>query len=74
MSKSFFIKNKACFGSYPTQKQVDAMEKDGFVFFVNLTSDYERKITPYKTTKDYIQFSIKDRGIPENLKFFAKLV
>jgi protein-tyrosine phosphatase len=74
MSKSFFIKNKACFGSYPTQEQVESMEKDGFVFFINLTSDYERKIVPYETTKDYIQFPVKDRGIPDNLEFFAKII
>ena len=73
MSKAFFIKDKAYFGSYPTQDQINEMERDGFVFFVNLTRDNERKIIPYKTNKNYIQFPVRDRGIPTEINLFAKL-
>ena len=74
MSKAFFIKNKACFGGFPTQDQVLKLEKEGFVFFVNLTNNYERKIIPYHTSKEYLQYPIKDRNIPRNNKSFARLI
>ena len=74
MSKAFFIKNKACFGGFPTQQEVLNLESEGFVFFVNLTNNYERKITPYFTSKEYLQYPIKDRKIPKNNKSFAKLI
>ena len=51
---SEFIKNKAYFGGYPTQEQVNAYEDIGFRYFVDLTQDGEKRITPYKTKYNYI--------------------
>ena len=66
--------DKAFFGSFPTQEEVLKLEDEGVVFFVNLTNNYERKITPYHTSKEYLQYPIKDRNIPRNNKSFARLI
>tara|TARA_B100001094_G_C18124575_1_gene768751 strand:+ start:74 stop:988 length:915 start_codon:yes stop_codon:yes gene_type:complete len=68
---SFFIKNRALFGSFPTQESVEELEKEGVRHFVNLTHDYERKITPYRTNYNYISYPIKDHRIPEDTNKFA---
>jgi len=67
---SYFIKNRALFGSYPTQQEVEELEKEGVRFFVDLTFKDERKIVPYNTKYRYISFPIIDRQIPnDNNKF-----
>jgi hypothetical protein len=69
-TSSFFIDKKAMFGSYPTQDTVDILEEKGVRFFVNLTYEHEKKITPYSTRYNYISFPIPDGGIPTNKKEF----
>jgi ribA/ribD-fused uncharacterized protein len=71
---SFFIKDKALFGSYPTQAEVEELENNGVRYFINLTFDNERKITPYKTKYTHIQFSIKDRSVPDDWAAFSKFI
>ena len=34
---SYFIKDKALFGSYPTQQSVEELEQEGVRYFVDLT-------------------------------------
>ena len=34
---SYFIKDRAMFGSYPTQEAVQELEHEGVIYFVNLT-------------------------------------
>ena len=68
---SFFIKNNALFGGYPTQENVDELEKNGVRYFVNLTEKNEPKINPYKTQYEYIEYPIKDNNIPTDLTSFA---
>jgi ribA/ribD-fused uncharacterized protein len=71
---SFFIKNRALFGSFPTQESVVELEKEGVRHFVNLTHSHERKITPYKTNYNYISFPIADHRVPENTHEFAVFI
>ena len=71
---SFFIKNKALFGSYPTQERVRELEAKNVRYFVDLTCKGERHITPYTTKHTYISYPIVDRSIPSNRKSFARLI
>lgn len=63
---SYFIKNKAIFGCFPSQSDIKELEEEGVKYFVNLTFNDENKIIPYKTKYNYISFPIKDRSIPIN--------
>ena len=65
---SFFIKNNALFGGFPTQENVDELEKNGVRYFVNLTEKNEPKINPYKTptsimTLDRVEASRYSAGV-----------
>jgi predicted NAD-dependent protein-ADP-ribosyltransferase YbiA (DUF1768 family) len=71
---SYFIKDKALFGSFPTQNAVDELEKEGVRYFIDLTYPDEKNITPYTTQYTYISFPIKDRYFPENKYEFAKFI
>jgi predicted NAD-dependent protein-ADP-ribosyltransferase YbiA (DUF1768 family) len=71
---SEFIKNKALFGGYPVQEQVDYFETIGVRYFIDLTCTGEKKITPYTTKYTYINYPIKDRRVPTNWQSFAKFI
>jgi predicted NAD-dependent protein-ADP-ribosyltransferase YbiA (DUF1768 family) len=71
---SEFIKNKAYFGGYPTQEQVNTYEDIGFRYFVDLTRVGEKHITPYTTKYNYIHYPISDHRVPSDWKSFAKLI
>lgn len=71
---SYFLDNKALFGSYPTQDIVNSMENFGVRFFVDLTNKTEKKITQYKTQHTYINFPIKDNSVPESDNAFVKFI
>ena len=71
---SYFVKDRALFGGYPRQEEVDELESVGVVCFVNLTYDTERKITPYETSKKLIYFPIPDHGVPTDKVLFAGLI
>lgn len=71
---SYFIKDKALFGSFPTQEGVEELELEGVRYFVNLTHDHERKIIPYKTKYNYISFPIVDRRVPRDWRAFARFI
>lgn len=71
---SFFIPDKALFGSFPTQEAVEELEKRGVRYFVDLTDNNEEKTVPYQTVYRYIKYPIPDRKIPENWKTFAQLI
>lgn len=74
-NSSFFIKNKALFGSYPSQESVNELEENGVRYFVNLVEIDEKNIyKPYKTNYNYIHYPIKDNYIPTNWKSFASLI
>lgn len=61
---SYFIINKALFGSSPTQEIVESLEKMGVRYFVDLTVPNERGIYEYMTRYKKITYPIKDFGIP----------
>lgn len=71
---SYFIENKALFGSYPTQERVDELENQGVRYFINLTFSHESKIVPYVTRYSYMNFPIIDGHIPTDWKSYAKFI
>lgn len=73
-NSSYFIKEKAIFGSYPTQESVKELEDSGVIYFINLTNSYEKKIKPYTTKYNYINYPIEDRNVPKNLVSFANFI
>lgn len=73
-NSAFFIKDQCIFGAYPTQDQIEILEKWGVDLIINLTSDTEKKIHPYETVTKVIQFVIPDRGIPDDTYKFCSLI
>ena len=71
---SYFLNNKAYFGSYPTQESVEILEKNGVRIFVDLTYSSESKITSYNTKYLYISFPIKDNYVPTNTESFTRFI
>ena len=54
---SYFIKDRAMFGSFPTQEAVDELEIQGVRYFINLTNCNESKITHYKIIYNELNLS-----------------
>lgn len=71
---SYFIPDKALFGSFPTQEAVSELEVNGVRYFVDLTTANERKTTPYITNYHYIKYPITDHNIPYDKLSFAQLI
>lgn len=68
---SFFIKNKALFGGYPNHNQIIELQKEGVVWFIDLTSQNEKNIKVYShLVNNWINYPIKDGHVPENNKKF----
>jgi ribA/ribD-fused uncharacterized protein len=72
-NSNYFYKDIASFGSYPSQNDINDLEKLGFRLFLNLTSKDEN-LPEYKTNYLYLHFPIKDRTIPEDNFKFTKLI
>ncbi len=71
---SYFIRDRAMFGSFPTQEAVNELEGKGVRVFINLTHDNEKKITPYTTKYTVISFPIMDRHVPKDWQAFARFI
>lgn len=71
---SYFIPDKALFGSFPSQEEVDLLEKEGVRHFIDLTWHHESKIVPYRTRYKYIRYPIVDRATPKHWRSFAQLI
>ena len=71
---SYFIKDKAMFGCFPTQQSVEELEQEGVKYFIDLTSSEETKITPYTTKYTYINYPIEDRNVPEDIPSFCRII
>lgn len=71
---SYFIKEKALFGSYPSENAVKELECNGVKYFVNLTYENEDRISQYHTDNHVINYQIKDRSIPDDLLSFTKFI
>jgi len=64
----------ALFGAFPTQNQIETLELWGVDIIIDLTSHYEKKIKPYRTSCSVLRFIIPDRGVPNNCLIFYGLV
>lgn len=71
---SYFVRERALFGCFPTQEAVDELENEGVRYFVNLTYDDESLIVPYTTQYTRIDYPIPDRSIPTDWGTFAQLI
>ncbi len=68
---SFFIEDKALFGSYPTQEQVNDLVGFGVKYFVDLTVPGE-VYPPYSTgSAIYANYPIVDRKVPQDIAKFT---
>ena len=67
---SFFIENKALFGSFPDKNNIIDLENNGVKYFVDLTCKNELGIERYNeilcNNSVYIQYEIIDHNIPKN--------
>jgi len=73
---SYFIKDKALFGNYPSKEDINNFENMGVKLFVNLTCrDYE-KLQDYDVSENStkIDFYIKDRSYPKNIQTFSSFI
>ena len=71
---SYFIEEKALFGSFPSQEDVEYLESIGTLYFVDLTMEDEKNTSPYTTNYNYMKYPIEDRQIPRRWHSFAKLI
>lgn len=75
---SFFIENKALFGSFPDKNNIIDLENNGVKYFVDLTCKNELGIERYNeilcNNSVYIQYEIIDHNIPKNWKTFSTFI
>ena len=69
---SFFIENKALFGTYPTDEDATYYESIGVKYFIDLT--LEGEVRPYKHNSKYIKYPINDMNVPSQPMKFATFV
>jgi len=72
---SYFIPDKALFGSYPNQESVKELESNGVTLFVNLTENND--VLPiYKLSQNstMLHYPIPDRKIPYNEHTFILFI
>ena len=73
-TSSYFIKNKALFGSFPTQEKVEELEEHGVRYFIDLTYSTEDYINPFRTKYCYINYPIQDHKIPLDWQKFSRFI
>ena len=73
-TSSYFIQDKALFGSMPDQHRAEILEKLGVIYFIDLTSPKELNLSEYRTKHMRIKFPIPDRKIPKDILSFSKFV
>ena len=74
---SFFIKDKALFGSYPDEDRFQQLLSNGVKYFVDLTTITEQhELYKYKNNENiqYINFPIIDKKYPTNILSFVKFI
>lgn len=73
-NSTYFIENKALFGPYPTQEDVEYLESIGVVYFVDLTE--VDKLQPYKISPNstFIKFPIPDMRVPVDYIQFSSFI
>ena len=65
---------KVVFGGFPTQEEVDYLEENGVVIFVDLTRYFEKGVKQYSTTGKYIKYPIRDHNIPYDPSSFNTFI
>lgn len=75
-NSSYFIEERALFGCYPKQRDVNELVEKGVRYFVNLTSPNESKIKPYELPPSCVRinFPIRDHGVPRDWHAFSKFI
>ena len=69
---SYFIKDKALFGSYPNSESIyNELINIGVKYFVDLTTHKEKLNLNLYKRDNYISYEIKDRYIPQNIYNFV---
>jgi predicted NAD-dependent protein-ADP-ribosyltransferase YbiA (DUF1768 family) len=71
---SYFIPEKALFGSFPSQATVDMLEEMGIRYFIDLTEVGEPNVEPYITRYNFIKYPVKDHSYPNDWKTFSQLI
>ena len=75
---SYFIKDKALFGSYPTLERARELVDNGVSVFIDLTTESEKTTLDkyYDNINDitYINYEIIDRRIPTNIQEFTLFI
>tara|TARA_A100001015_G_C14714557_1_gene603463 strand:+ start:136 stop:393 length:258 start_codon:yes stop_codon:yes gene_type:complete len=74
---SYFIDNKALFGSYPDEICLKELQDNGVKIFVDVTNENDHLQSYRQYLKDsdiYINFPIDDRKYPENATKFIQLL
>ena len=68
---SYFIKDKALFGSYPSPKNVKELESNDVRYFIDLTCEDEMINERYSTVYEHINYPIVDRKVPIDIVSFT---
>lgn len=68
---SYFIKDKALFGSYPSPKNVKELENNNVRYFIDLTCEDEMINEKYSTVYKHINYPIVDRKVPVDIMSFT---
>ena len=74
---SFFIKDRALFGSYPDEDRFQQLLSNGVRYFVDLTTITEQQgLYKYKNNESirYINFPIIDKKYPTNILSYVKFI
>ena len=74
---SFFIKDRALFGSYPDEDRFQQLLSNGVKYFVDLTTITEQQgLYSYKNNENiqYINFPIIDKKYPTNIVSYVKFI
>ena len=72
---SCFLENHGFFGNYPSQSDIDIMEKLGIHYFIDLTSEQDN-LTKYKVSAESFQVNLPifDRNVPHDIFNFTLLI
>jgi len=75
-NSSYFIENRALFGSFPKQQHVDELVDRGVRYFVDLTQSDEARIVPYQVPNQCqkIKFPIRDHNVPRDWYTFSRFI
>lgn len=74
---SYFIQNKALFGSYPDRDTVNELRENGVRIFIDVTNNNDNldTYTPYLDEEcTYLKYPIEDRSYPSNTITFIQFL